>query len=168
MKSSNAGRLIADTLLDTEAFQWSGTELPQELLDLAAYPDYQPVVVSPALYAGPEYQILSAPPSGKPPLFVILDGTWTETRKMFRKNPHFDMLPIIPVDLLRTSVYHLREAHADGQYCTTEAAIALLDPADDAPAAVALDEYFTHFRTRHLTERTQYKGSITANQVEGV
>lgn len=85
MKPSNTGRLIADILPNTEAYQWSRTEPPQGLLDLVAHPDYQPMVVFPASYAGPERQVLSAPPSGKPPLFIMLDGTWTEARKMFRK-----------------------------------------------------------------------------------
>lgn len=64
--------------------------------------------------------------------------------------------------------YHLREAHADGQYCTAEVAIALLDLAGDAPAAAALGEHFTRFRTRYLAGKTQHKGSITAGQVENV
>ncbi|MBC7178424.1 MAG: DTW domain-containing protein, partial [Klebsiella pneumoniae] len=92
MKPSNTGRLIADILPDTEAFQWSRTEPPQALLDLVAHPDYQPMVVFPASYAGPDRQVLSAPPSGKPPLFIMLDGTWTEARKMFRKSPYLDAL----------------------------------------------------------------------------
>lgn len=85
MKPSNTGRLIADILPDTAAFQWSRTEPPQALLDLVTNPDYQPMVVFPASYAGDNRQVLSAPPSGKPPLFIMLDGTWTEARKMFRK-----------------------------------------------------------------------------------
>jgi DTW domain-containing protein YfiP len=52
MKPSNTGRLIADILPDTAAFQWSRTEPPQALLDLVASPDYQPMVVFPASYAG--------------------------------------------------------------------------------------------------------------------
>ncbi|MDU4276970.1 MAG: tRNA-uridine aminocarboxypropyltransferase, partial [Enterobacter asburiae] len=112
MKPSNTGRLM---------------EPPQALLDLVASQDYQPMVVFPASYAGVGRQVLSAPPSGKPPLFIMLDGTWTEARKMFRKSPYLDALPLISVDLSRVSAYRLREAHADGQYCTAEVAIALLD-----------------------------------------
>lgn len=47
MKPSNTGRLIADILPDTTAFQWSRTEPPQALLDLVTSPDYQPMVVFP-------------------------------------------------------------------------------------------------------------------------
>lgn len=53
MKPSNTGRLIADILPDTEAFQWSRTEPPQALLDLVADARYQPMVVFPASYAAP-------------------------------------------------------------------------------------------------------------------
>ena len=44
----------------------------------------------------------------------------------------------------------------------------LLDLAGDAPAAAALGEHFTRFRTRYLAGKTQHKGSITAGQVENV
>ncbi len=59
----------------------------------------------------------------------MLDGTWPEARKMFRKSPYLDNLPVISVDLSRLSAYRLREAQAEGQYCTAEVAIALLDMA---------------------------------------
>ena len=168
MKPSNTGRLIADILPDTAAFQWSRTEPPQALLDLVANPDYQPMVVFPAAYAGSERQVITAPPSGKPPLFIMLDGTWTEARKMFRKSPYLDELPVISVDLSRVSAYRLREAQVEGQYCTAEVAIALLDLAADQHAAQALGDHFTCFRTRYLAGKTQHKGSVTADIKESV
>jgi DTW domain-containing protein YfiP len=168
MKPSNTGRLIADILPDTTAFQWSRTEPPQALLDAVTNPDYQPMVVFPASYAGTDRQVLSAPPSGKPPLFIMLDGTWTEARKMFRKSPYLDALPVISVDLSRVSAYRLREAHADGQYCTAEVAIALLDLAGDTAAAGALGNHFSRFRERYLAGKTVHKGSVTATETESV
>ncbi|WPO97368.1 tRNA-uridine aminocarboxypropyltransferase [Buttiauxella sp. HR94] len=168
MKPSNTGRLIADILPDTAAFQWSRTEPPQALLDLVADPDYQPMVVFPAAYAGSEHQVITMPPSGKPPLFIMLDGTWTEARKMFRKSPYLDRLPVISVDLSRVSAYRLREAQVEGQYCTAEVAIALLDLAADQHAAQALGDHFSCFRTRYLAGKTQHKGSVTADMEESV
>lgn len=168
MKPSNTGRLIADILPDTEAFQWSRTTPPQALLDLVRNPDYQPVVVFPASYAGPDRKVISTPASGKPPLFIMLDGTWTEARKMFRKSPWLDDLPLISVDLSRVSAYRLREVHAEGQYCTAEVAIALLDLAGDTDAAAALGDHFGRFRSRYLAGKTQHKGSVTAEMEESV
>lgn len=162
MKPSNTGRLIADILPDTAAFQWSRTESPEALLELIKHPDYQPMVVFPASYAGAARTVIAAPPAGKPPLFIMLDGTWPEARKMFRKSPWLDTLPVISIDLSRVSAYGLREAQAEGQYCTAEVAVALLDLAGDAEAASVLGEHFQRFRTRYLAGKTQSKGSVTA------
>ncbi len=168
MKPSNTGRLIADILPETTAFQWSRTEPPQALLDLVANPDFQPVVVFPASAADSEREVLSAPRPGKPPLFIMLDGTWSEARKMFRKSPWLDALPIISVDLSRISAYRLREPHGDGQYCTAEVAIALLDLAGDTDAAIALGAHFTRFRERYLAGKSAHQGNITAALPESV
>ncbi|XTZ39392.1 tRNA-uridine aminocarboxypropyltransferase [Salmonella enterica] len=168
MKPSNTGRLIADILPNTLAFQWSRTEPPQALIDLCKSDDYQPMVVFPASYAGSERQVLTVPPADKPPLFIMLDGTWTEARKMFRKSPYLDALPIISVDLSRVSAYRLREAHAEDQYCTAEVAIALLDLARDNTAAQALGEHFALFRERYLAGKPNHTSVITANSPENV
>lgn len=169
MKPSNTGRLIADVLPDTEAFQWSRTEPPQALLDLIADPAYQPMVVFPASYADASRELITAPPAGgKPPLFIMLDGTWTEARKMFRKSPYLDNLPVISVDLSRVSAYRLREAQVDGQYCTAEVAIALLDLAYDTQAAQRLSDHFTLFRERYLAGKPHHQGVVTAQAPESV
>lgn len=169
MKPSNTGRLIADILPDTEAFQWSRTEPPQAMLDLVASPDYQPMVVFPASYADAGRTVLTAPPlTGKPPLFIMLDGTWTEARKMFRKSPWLDELPVISVDLSISSAYRLRVAHAVGQYCTAEVAAALLEQAGDVQASAGLTEHFTLFRERYLAGKPHHQGSVTAAEPESV
>ncbi|MGY5955836.1 tRNA-uridine aminocarboxypropyltransferase [Kosakonia sp. BK9b] len=168
MKPSNTGRLIADILPDTLAFQWSRTAPPKALIDLCSSDEYQPMVVFPASYAGSERQVLSVPPAGKPPLFIMLDGTWTEARKMFRKSPYLDALPVISVDLSRVSAYRLREAHAEDQYCTAEVAIALLDLAKDTVAAQALGCHFTLFRERYLAGKPHHPSAITASDAESV
>ena len=97
--------------------------------------------------------MIFTPPAGKPPLFIMLDGTWPEARKMFRKSPYLDNLPVISVDLSRLSAYRLREAQAEGQYCTAEVAIALLDMAGDTGAAAGLGEHFTRAMVKELTDK---------------
>jgi len=87
---------------------------------------------------------------------------------MFRKSPYLDALPVISVDLSRVSAYRLREAQVEGQYCTAEVAIALLDLAADQHAAQALGDHFSCFRTRYLAGKTHHKGSVTADIEESV
>ena len=159
MKPSNTGRLIADILPDTQAFGWSRTEPDPLLLAAVRNTDYQPLVVFPASYADPGREVLTTPPiSGKPPLFIMLDGTWTEARKMFRKSPWLDALPVMSLDVSTPSRYTLREAHGEGQHCTAEVAAALLAQAGDRRAAEALSHHFDRFRTAYLAGKPHHAG----------
>lgn len=151
LKPSNTGRLIADVLPNTAAFLWSRTEASAELLALLNSQDYQPYVIFPASYAAPERVTTQvAPESGKRPLFIILDGTWTEARKMFRKSPYLDSLPVLSIESLESSDYRLREASHKEQLCTAEVAVSLLRLAGETPAADRLAAHFSEFRRRYL------------------
>lgn len=157
MKPSNTGRLIADILPDTQAFGWSRTEPDPALLAAVSHPDVQPLVVFPESYADADRPVVNAPPlSGKPPLFIMLDGTWTEARKMFRKSPWLDKLPVMSLTLTKPSNYQLREAHAEGQHCTAEVAAELLLQAGDVAAGNALFQHFDLFRQRYLAGKPHH------------
>lgn len=157
LKPSNTGRLIADILPTTQAFLWSRTEPPAELLAAVNSSSHQPMVVFPGHYATPPRQVLTEPPHlGKPPLFIMLDGTWSEARKMFRKSPWLDAFPVISVDVTAPSRYTLREAHSTAHHCTAEIAAALLERAGDQSAACALTDYFELFRQRYLAGKPHH------------
>ncbi|MTD37852.1 DTW domain-containing protein [Erwinia sp. CPCC 100877] len=169
MKPSNTGRLIADILPDTLAFQWSRTEPPAALLTLLSEPHWQPMVVFPAAFASDERQVIHAPPdNAKTPLFIMLDGTWSEARKMFRKSPWLDSFPVISVELDRLSDYQLREAHARDHYCTAEVASALLSLAGDDEAAQGLQQHFALFRERYLAGKPHHQPTITVVEQKSV
>ncbi|GLR10368.1 DTW domain-containing protein [Mixta theicola] len=169
MKPSNTGRLIADILPDTQAFGWSRTEPDPALLAAVANSGYQPMVVFPESYAAHDRPVLNHPPlSGKPPLFIMLDGTWTEARKMFRKSPWLDALPVMSLRLTTPSGYTLREAHGAGQHCTAEVAAELLRQAGDDAAAQALSAHFTLFRQRYLAGKPHHPAHLTADETESV
>ena len=99
LKPSNTGWLIADLVTETWAFGWSRVEVDPGLLALLADPQWQPYVVFPGEYAAPERVVnglvTPAASGGKRPLFVLLDGTWSEARKMFRRSPYLDHLPVL-------------------------------------------------------------------------
>ncbi|WP_205950687.1 tRNA-uridine aminocarboxypropyltransferase [Pantoea stewartii] len=159
MKPSNTGRLIADVLPNTQAFGWSRTEPDPLLLAAVADGAYQPMVVFPASYADDGREVLHAPPlSGKPPLFIMLDGTWNEARKMFRKSPWLDRFPVLSLNVTSPSRYTLREAHGEGQHCTAEIAAALLQQAGDSAAAQALSRHFEQFRQAYLAGKPHHPG----------
>ncbi|WP_291971759.1 tRNA-uridine aminocarboxypropyltransferase [Candidatus Symbiopectobacterium sp.] len=151
LKPSNTGRLIADILPDTQAFLWSRTEPDPALMAALQTSDYQPYLVFLADEAEPSRQVLhSLPDNAKPPLFVLLDGTWPEARKMFRKSPYLDALPILSLAVESLSRYQLRETSSAGQHCTAEIAAALLQQAGDKDASQCLLNHFDSFRQRYL------------------
>jgi len=157
MKPSNTGRLIADILPDTLAFGWSRTEPDAAMLAAVRSQEVQPLVVFPGSYADSGREIMTAPPlQGKPPLFIMLDGTWTEARKMFRKSPWLDTFPVMSLTVATPSRYTLREAHGEGQHCTAEVAAALLKQAGDQAAGSALQQHFERFRQAYLAGKPHH------------
>ncbi|CDH18993.1 DTW domain-containing protein [Xenorhabdus bovienii] len=151
MKPSNTGKLIADILPDTHAFLWSRTEPDQRMLEVLRDPTRQPYLIFPESYATPPrtvYQQL--PDNQKAPLFIILDGTWPEARKMFRKSPYLDDIPLLSINNCAKMDYLLRIPSRKEQHCTAEVAAAALELANDLEASQTLLSHFNHFREQYL------------------
>ncbi len=153
-KPSNTGRLIADVVADNYAFQWQRTQREAGLQALLNDPAYAPILVFPHEYAQASQcishpQELEAVRLGKKPLFILLDGTWREAKKMFRSD-YLQALPVLGIQPDIASMYHLREAAHLHQLCTAEVGVALLALQDDHQAASALQNYFQLFREHYL------------------
>jgi hypothetical protein len=165
LKPTNTGWLIADVVPDTFAFGWARTEVDPALPALLNDPQWQPYVVFPGEYAAPERVVTevaggSDPPSvpapghyAKRPLFVLLDATWSEARKMFRKSPYLDHLPVLSLQSEQISRYRLRRSKRDDHFCTAEVAALCLDLAGETQAAAVLDAYFDVFSHHYLQAR---------------
>jgi DTW domain-containing protein YfiP len=146
LKTSNTGWLVADVVPDTGAFAWSRTQADPRLLALLADPRRQPYVVFPAQAAAPERvvgEVASAP--GRRPLFVLLDATWAEARKMFRRSPYLDGFPVLGFASGSPSRYLLRRTRADANLCTAEVAAMCLRLAGESDAAAALEGWLDLF-----------------------
>lgn len=149
-KPTNTGRLIADVAPENFAFVWDRTAPDPELLALLQNPRYAPIVVFPQQYAEPERCIDAVETADKIPLFVMLDGTWREAKKMFSKSPYLDGFPVLGIQPEQSSLYQLREAAHDHQLCTAEVGIAVLELAGDIKASQDLAEYFAVFRKNYI------------------
>ena len=154
LKPSNTGWLVADVVPDTHAFAWSRTVVDPALLALLADPRWQPVVVFPGEFAPPERVITAWPRDvaqpGRRPLFILLDGTWAEARKAFRKSPYLDRFPVLALSPAELTRYRLRSAWHDHHLCTAQIAALCLDMAGDALAAQALAAWLDVFNDRYL------------------
>ena len=162
LKPSNTGWLIADVVADTFAFGWARTETDPALLALLGDPQWQPVLVFPGEYVAPERRVhgVEPQPSGpgetaKRPLFILLDATWPEARKMFRKSPCLDHLPVLGLQPDQLSQYKLRRSRRDDHFCTSEVAALCLNLAGEHLAAQTLEAYLDVFTHHYLRARNQ-------------
>lgn len=158
LKPSNTGRLIADIIPDTHAFLWQRTEINDDLLAVINHPQYQPFVIFPQQYATENktvYQHLPRIQQPKKPLFILLDGSWREAKKMFRKSPYLSSLPVLSLSLDELSAsgyestYSLRKAEQGFQLSTAEVASLLLFEAGEYKAAEHLSLWQQLFEYRY-------------------
>ena len=170
LKPSNTGWLIADVAADTFAFGWARTEVDPTLLALLADPQWQPYLVFPGEFVA-DGRVVSGvqatdPQSGKRPLFVLLDATWPEARKMFRKSPYLDHLPVLSLQTEQLSSYRLRRSKRADHFCTSEVAALCLELAGEPHAAQTLEAYLDVFTDHYLKAKQQLpvEGEDAAHQ----
>lgn len=159
LKPSNTGWLVADVVTDTWAFGWSRTAVDAGLLALLADPSWQPWLVFPGEFVPPGRVVTDLPPDapgsapGRKPLFVLLDGTWSEARKMFRKSPWLDALPVLSLHPDVVSNYRLRRSARESHFCTSEVAALCLALAGETHAAQSLAAWLDVFTEHYLSAK---------------
>ena len=157
LKPSNTGWLIADVVPDTFAFGWARTEVDPALLALLADPQWQPYVVFPGEFVEPERVVHAVQPllAGQRPLFILLDATWPEARKMFRKSPYLNRLPVLCLAPEQVSRYQLRRSKRDDHFCTSEVASLCLELTGEVQAADTLQAYLDVYTHHYLQAKHQ-------------
>ncbi|WP_300556351.1 tRNA-uridine aminocarboxypropyltransferase [Limnohabitans sp. Rim8] len=161
LKPSNTGWLIADVVPDTFAFGWARTEVAPDLLALLADPQWQAFVVFPGDFVEPARVVHDVSPSsaempaGQRPLFILLDATWPEARKMFRKSPYLNHLPVLSLKPEQVSRYQLRRSKRDDHFCTSEVASLCLELAGETHAAQTLQAYLGVYTHHYLQAKHQ-------------
>ena len=165
LKPSNTGWLVADLVSDTFAFGWARTSVDPGLLAVLSDLQWQPYLVFPGEFADPRRVVTEVRPGPlaavagagqKRPLFVLLDGTWSEARKMFRKSPYLDGLPVLSLNPGLVSNYRLRRSIRDDHFCTSEVAALCLALAGESHAAEVLAAYLDVFTAHYLSAKRNW------------
>ncbi len=188
LKPSNTGKLIADIIPDTFAFLWSRTQENPKLLSVLNDEQWFPMVVFPKEYAESGREVFSNQvicPDGKRPLFIMLDGSWREAKKMFRKSPYLNKFPMVSFDAKaafeqgdsqkaghdiaqlspvgKDSRYTVRKTELEHQFSTAEVAARVLDMNGEPNNAHLLDLWFDVFNYQYQKSVCQRnKGNINA------
>ncbi|NCN70303.1 MAG: DTW domain-containing protein, partial [Betaproteobacteria bacterium] len=91
----------------------------------------------------------------KRPLFVLLDATWSEACKMFRKSPYLNHLPVLSLHPEQASSYRLRRSSRSDHFCTSEVGALCLALAGEPHAAQVLNAYLDVFTNHYLQAKNQ-------------
>ncbi|WP_371833599.1 tRNA-uridine aminocarboxypropyltransferase [Shewanella sp. H8] len=164
LKPTNSGRLIADLIPDTHAFLWTRTDTDSAMLALLDHPKYQPFLVFPQQYVESDQviveQITAADLSieqgqTKTALLVMLDGSWREAIKMYRKSPYLQKMPVLSFAPDTLATYALRKGSHDFQLGTAEVAALALTAAQEPQNGLALATWFDLFVESSLLGRNR-------------
>ncbi|RTZ13816.1 DTW domain-containing protein [Vibrio aquaticus] len=79
------------------------------------------------------------------PLFIVLDGTWQEAKKMLRKSPWLQSIPLAHVTPSKTSNYQLRRNQEEGHLCTLEVGCEVLSAVGEKAQSEQLLQFFDHY-----------------------
>lgn len=167
LKPSNSGRLIADIIPDTHAFIWSRNEPNRKMLSIINDPKYQAFVIFPEEYAVENQRVVSQIDktdllSNKIPLLIVLDGSWREAIKMFRKSSYLHQLPLLSFTPESTASYALRKGAREFQLGTAEVAALALSAAGEPANSRVLEAWFELFveSSLHGRSRNRRDGAI--------
>jgi DTW domain-containing protein YfiP len=168
-KPSNTGRLIADVVKECAVFQWDRTEPAPEMLQLITDQRYQPMVIFPSEYVAQSERLVSLPLSigqGKTPLLIFIDGSWREARRIFRKSPYLDTIPVLSITPQTLSQYVMRRSDNDQHLATAEVASAVLEQLGHVDGAMILRYWFDAFRESYLMSKSRLKVNRERNALK--
>jgi DTW domain-containing protein len=133
-RSSNSGRLAHLALPNSAIVDHGGRGGPARLPDMAG-----------AWLLFPEGAAAREAPAAPPAQLVVLDATWSQARRMYRKLPALRGLPILRLPDAPMAAARLRESPGPGRVSTIEAiarALRLLEGEGGAGAAAQLERLF--------------------------
>jgi len=160
-RPSNTARLLKLVNPDsTEFFLWERTKSPEKLIEHINNNFFQTYILFPIDddlqekdfinmnlsnnwnidYKQSKYEI-----SYKTPAFILLDGTWKEAAKMFRRSEYLKNIPKISLKPSYNSEYTLRKGASNGELYTVEAAIEILKLNGELENAKIIKDVFDLF-----------------------
>ncbi|MGV8981201.1 tRNA-uridine aminocarboxypropyltransferase [Clostridium sp.] len=145
-RPSNTARLLELVNPDsTEIFLWERTKVPEKLILNINNEIYEPFLLFPTETSDTKRRKVEYKNTGKIPAFIIIDGTWKEARKIFKRSVYLEKLPIISLEPNFKSNYDLRRGVVDGNLCTIEVAMEVLKINGENETSQVINEFFDLF-----------------------
>ncbi|MBU3190102.1 DTW domain-containing protein [Clostridium bowmanii] len=159
-RPSNTARLLELVNPNsTEIFLWERTKTPETLISNLNNEIYEPFLLFPIENNENKSRKVKYKNTRKIPAFIIIDGTWKEARKIFRRSAYLEKLPIISLEPNFKSNYDLRRGVVDGNLCTIEVAMEALKINGEIESSQVINEFFNLFLK-------SYKAGSSSHQVK--
>ncbi len=153
-KPTNTARLIGASIQHTRFFPWYRTAPPAGLITLLRERRFMPYLLVPEGDATLFERLPERPwLPDTVPAFVLLDGTWSQARKMLHRSPYLQGIPRMAIQPRAPSTYRLRCQRCAQHLSTVEVAIALLEQLDEITASRVLHAYFRVFAEMGMAAR---------------
>nr|WP_242523683.1 DTW domain-containing protein [Microbulbifer salipaludis] len=82
-------------------------------------------------------------------IFIVLDATWQEARKMYNRSAYLHGVARVSMDSARASRYALRRNQKQGGLCTAECVVEILRRKGQRILAADLESRFLQFNTQN-------------------
>ena len=153
-RATNTGKLLTQSLPSCQVHIWDRVNPPVELIkQLAEQPSYLLFPTEEAIEVSKLQASINTNENHNSPLFIILDGTWQEAKKMLNKSPWLQTLPKVMLSSEQISNYHLRRNQEAGNLCTCEVGISLLQQREPQNDFSSLQQYFELFLQVYEADR---------------
>ncbi|EJA7360871.1 DTW domain-containing protein [Vibrio alginolyticus] len=154
-RDTNTGQLLEQCQLSIERVIWDRKQPPAELLTLLADPSRYPVLLFPCEESITlEHVVLQSQQQTKTPLFIILDATWQEARKMINKSRWLEGIPTMGLSASADSQYQLRRNQQQGNLCTFEVAAHLFGQLGEQNNQQQMQRFFAHYLALFQAEKS--------------
>ncbi|WP_284192893.1 tRNA-uridine aminocarboxypropyltransferase [Vibrio zhanjiangensis] len=145
-RDTNTGQWLLKSTQTTSQHIWQRKRPCSRLMALITHPNYQPLLLFPEKHS----QLINnaiwlSQSQGKKPLFIIIDGTWQEARKIVRKSPWLNDIPKVHIKTSRPSSYQLRRNQELGNLCTLEVGAEIIQALGDKSSAEKLRLFLGHY-----------------------
>ncbi|MFH4563447.1 tRNA-uridine aminocarboxypropyltransferase [Vibrio diabolicus] len=154
-RDTNTGQLLEQCQLNIERVIWDRKQPPADLLARLADPSLYPVILFPSEESVTlEHVALQSQQQTKTPLFIILDATWQEARKMINKSRWLESIPTMALSASADSQYQLRRNQQQGNLCTFEVAAHLLGQLGEQNNQQKMLTFFAHYLALFQAEKS--------------
>ncbi len=145
-RDTNTGKLLQLCHLKVEHAIWDRKQPPQALITYLEDTSFYPVLLFPGENSLTLAQVTQqSQQQSKKPLFIILDATWQEARKMINKSCWLEDVPMMGLSTQGDSEYQLRRNQQQGNLCTFEVAAQLLGQLGEEKNQQQMQSFFARY-----------------------